>query len=138
MGIPLPSRDRRSGTMTRCAPFRRRRRFGTPAYLQAPGVEPALPGLQKLDISFPGGPVTAVKMAEDGSGLIVRLWNVLDRSVPGSLKLPEGFRLAQACDALERPLKRLEIRGRQAFFDVPAHGIFTVALLLPMTSGERQ
>ena len=103
-------------------------RFGTPAFLQVPGTESALPAIRNLDISFEGGPVTAVKLAEDKSRLIVRLWNVLGQSMPGSLKLPEGYGSAEACDALERPRQPLDVRGTRTAFEVPAQGILTVAL----------
>ena len=66
-------------------------RFAVPMYLQVPGQQPAISELKQLGISFEGGPVTAVKLAEDKHRLIVRLWNVLDHSVSGSLEMPERF-----------------------------------------------
>ena len=95
---------------------------------RCPASNQLLPAVRDLDISFEGGPVTAVKRAEDKSRLIVRLWNVLDQPVPGSLRLPEGYGTAEACDALERPLKSIDVRGTRAVFEVPAQGIMTVVL----------
>lgn len=102
--------------------------FATPPYLQAPGAPSALPALRALDISFPGGPVTAVKRAEDDRRLVVRVWNVLDQAARGSIRLPPGYGSAEACDALERPLEPLKIEDGRAVFEVPARGIGTVAI----------
>ena len=110
------------------AAFQEAQRFGAPPYLQVPGTEPALTGLRQLEIAFDGGPVTALKLGEDGKRIIVRLWNVLDHPVSGSLKAPAGWTDAQACDALERPLHRLETRGSRVQFTAPAYGICTVGL----------
>ena len=103
-------------------------RFGTPTFLQVPGTEPALAGLRQLDISFDGGPVTALKVSEDGKRIIVRLWNVRERPASGSLKLPDGWTTAQACDALERPLAHLQVRDARAEFTLPGHTILAIGL----------
>jgi hypothetical protein len=102
--------------------------FATPPYLQTPGARSTMPAVQSLDIRFPGGPVTAIKRAEAGGDLIIRVWNVLDRPTAGSLKLPAGYDRAQACDALERPRELLKIDGGRAFFEVPARGLGTLTL----------
>ena len=102
-------------------------RCGVPPFLQAPGQGPVLPGLKVLDIAFDGGPVTALKLAEDGERLVLRLWNVLERPVGGTARLPVGFARAERCDALERPLDGLPGEGGRIEFTVPARGFLTVA-----------
>ncbi len=102
--------------------------FCTPPFLQVPGEGPVLAGLDALEVRFDGGPVTAFKAAEDGERLIVRLWNVLDQPVRGSLRLPAGFAHAQRCDALERPKDPLAVEQGRAQFDVERRGILTLAL----------
>ncbi|MEJ2702420.1 MAG: hypothetical protein P8Z79_08255, partial [Sedimentisphaerales bacterium] len=39
--------------------------FSTPPFVQAPGQRPVVSGLETLDIDFPGGPLLALKTAED-------------------------------------------------------------------------
>jgi len=108
-------------------PIREAQHFGIPPYLQVPGTAAALPALGNLDVRFAGGPVLALKVAEDGERLILRLWNVLDRPVAGSARLPDGFGRAERCDALERPRQELPVeRGRAAFAADP-RGILTIA-----------
>jgi hypothetical protein len=114
-------------------PVREAHRFGVSPYLLVPGEAPALSGLAAVDVNFDGGPVTAFKVAEDGQRLIVRLWNVLDRPVEGTVRLPEGFVRGQRCDALERPLTDLPIVNGRASFTANAHDIMTVALCRAQT-----
>jgi hypothetical protein len=109
-------------------PLSEAQRFGVPPYLCAPGTAPWLPEFAALDVAFDGGPVTALKVGEDGQRLILRLWNVRDRPVKGMLRLPAGFVRAQRCDALERPLDDLPVtRGRVAFA-AQAYSLLTIAL----------
>jgi len=102
--------------------------FATPPYLQVPEHAPALPGLETLDIDFPGGPLLAFKVAEDGHRLILRFWNVTAKSVCGSLKLPDGWGSGERCDALERGLGTLEVIDGRIRFSAEAEGIATIAL----------
>jgi hypothetical protein len=107
---------------------REAQRFCVPPYLLVPGVEPTLPGLGDLDLQFAGGPAVALKVAEDGERLILRLWNVLDRPVNGTVRLPAGFARGERCDALERQVGSLDVEQRRAAFTVGARGIGTIAL----------
>lgn len=102
--------------------------FSAPPFLQAPRQIPVLSGLQALDIDFPGGPLLVFKTAEDNQRLIVRFWNVQDHVSQGSLKLPTGWKKAQECDALERPMKPLNVREGRVQFEAEPLGILTVAL----------
>lgn len=107
--------------------IREAQRFGVPPHLQVPGEEPAVAGLRAIDVGFDGGPVTALKVAEDGSRLVLRLWNVLDRPASGTARLPEGFGKAERCDGLERRLQDLPVKGGQVRFTVRPRGVLTVA-----------
>jgi hypothetical protein len=102
--------------------------FATPPFLKAPGQAPVLSGLQELDIDFPGGPLLAFKTAEDNQRLILRFWNVRNHAILGSLKLPAGWTHAELCDALERPVKSLNVRKSRIRFRAEPRGILTVAL----------
>jgi len=108
-------------------PIREAQRFCTPPYLQVPGQKPTVPSLEDLEISFPGGPVTAFKLAEDGRRLVLRLWNLLDRPVVGSVNLPRGFSRAEICDALERRRKELPVKRRRTIFTAGKRAILTIA-----------
>jgi len=108
--------------------IREAQRFGTPPFLQVPEDGSSVPGLDVLEVRFDGGPVIAVKVAEDGERLIVRLWNLLNRVAKGSLRLPMGFAYAQCCDALERPIDSLVVEQGCVQFGVDGRGIMTVAL----------
>jgi len=94
-----------------------------------------VPGLEALEVRFEGGPVIAFKVAEDGERLIVRLWNLLNRTAEGWLSLPVGFAHAQRCDALERPVDSLVVEQGCAHFDVERRGIMTVALCRELQPG---
>jgi hypothetical protein len=111
-------------------PFLEAQRFGVPPYLWVPGEAPTLPGLARLEIEFEGGPVTAFKVAEDGERLVLRLWNVLDRPVRGSVRLPRGFGRAERCDALERAQEALPVERGRAGFTAAARGILTIAFCM--------
>jgi len=107
-------------------PLAAAQRFGTPPFLQVPGVDACLPGLGRLEIDFRGGPVLACKTAQDGQRLVLRLWNVLDKACSGSLKLPPGFKRAERCDALERPQEALRVSRGRVHFDAVSRGIVTI------------
>jgi hypothetical protein len=102
--------------------------FAVPPYLQVPGEAPTVPGLSEWQIDFSGGPVVALKTAEDGRRLVLRLWNVLEQPVSGSFVLPEGFERIEVCDALERALSEAAIHDGRAYFTVQGHRIATLAL----------
>ncbi|MBL7188880.1 MAG: hypothetical protein ISS70_21340 [Phycisphaerae bacterium] len=102
--------------------------FATPPFLQAPGQSPAISGLEALDINFSGGPLLALKVAEDNQRLILRFWNVLNRTVEGSLKHPPRWPEAEICDALERSVKPLDAKDGTIRFSAEPLEILTIAL----------
>ena len=109
-------------------PLTAAQQFGTPPFLQAPGLASCVPGLDSLAIEFPGGPVLACKTAEDDKRLIVRFWNVRNEPCNGSLELPPDFQQAEQCDALERPKGPLPVDGGRAQFTADPRAIVTIAL----------
>ncbi|MBE2213498.1 MAG: hypothetical protein IAE82_06470 [Opitutaceae bacterium] len=117
------------GAFDPVAAIREAQQFATPAFVQAPGLEPAVAGLARWEIAFDGGPVTAVKVAEDNRRVIVRLWNVRPDAVQGSLRLPPGWAAAEFCDVFERPLHTLEARSDRVTFNVEPRAVATVALI---------
>jgi len=102
--------------------------FATPPFLQTPGQSPVVSGLEALDIDFSAGPLLAFKVAQDNQRLILRLWNVLNRPTQASLKLPTGWPRAEMCDALERPVKPLDITNGKIRFRAEPFEILTIAL----------
>lgn len=112
-------------------PFREAQQFGTPPFLQVPGQQPAVPGLEQLDVDFAGGPVTAVKTADDGKRLILRLWNALDRPISGSVRVPADYTRAEMCDALERRLSKLSVKQNRVIFTAESRSLLTLAFRRP-------
>ena len=102
--------------------------FTTPPFLQTPGRSPTVSDLEILDIDFSGGPLLAFKVAQDNKRLILRFWNVLNHQTYGSLKLPPGWPQAEICDALERPVKPLDITNGKIRFRAEPFEILTIAL----------
>ena len=102
--------------------------FATPPFLKVPGQPPVVAGLKELDIDFSGGPLLAFKTAEDNQRLILRFWNVRDHEAPGSMKLPSGWTRAEMCDALEHPVKPLDVSNSRIRFRAEPQDIVTVAL----------
>jgi len=84
--------------------------------------------LEALDINFSGGPLLACKVAEDNQRLILRFWNVLNRTVEGSLKCPARWPEAEICDALERSVKPLDAKDGTIRFSAEPLEILTIAL----------
>lgn len=102
--------------------------FDVPPFLHVRGQSPVVPGLEALDIDFPGGPLLAFKIAQDNRRVILRFWNVLDRETDGSFRPPSGWSAPEMCDALERSQKPLEANEDRVAFTVGPRGITTIAL----------
>jgi alpha-mannosidase len=98
-------------------PMRARRVDGGPA---GPGTIPAEGAL--LSLEGPAFVVTALKRAEDGEGVVVRLYNIASEPASGRVRLTEPFQRAELVDMeeallAESPLEdgwvRLEARPNQ-------------------------
>ena len=71
--------------------------------------------------------VQAVKQAESGEGLIIRLRELSGKQTEATLTLPKGkFKEAWACTLVEDPKSRLKFSADQVTVTVPAHGLATV------------
>jgi hypothetical protein len=103
-------------------------KFNPVRAMQVPGQSPVIPGLEALDIKFSGGPVLAFKVAEDNQRLILRFWNVLNRAIQDSLKLPPEWSSVEICDALERSVKPLVTTEGTIRFSAEPLDILTIAL----------
>jgi len=71
--------------------------------------------------------VTAIKLAADGHGGVIRLWNPCTKSVTDEIALSRPARSAELCNLNEEPREVLEVdaHGRIAIA-VPAHGLATI------------
>lgn len=83
-------------------------------------------------ISAPNVVVQAVKRAETGKGLIIRLRELSGKKTTAILSLAAGkFKEAYLCNLVEDPQKKLALTGGKVKVVVPAHGLATVRLSLP-------
>lgn len=71
---------------------------------------------------------TATKVADDGSGIVVRLYNPMDAAVEGSVCVGSGVEGAWETDLLEMPRGRLSVTGGCASFVVSPRRILTILL----------
>ncbi len=80
-----------------------------------------------LSVSAENVSVQAVKQAESGEGLIIRLRELSGKQTEATLTLPKGkFKEAWSCTLVEDMLSRLKLSGDQVTVTVPAHGLATV------------
>jgi len=70
--------------------------------------------------------VSAVKQAERGHAVVVRVWNPASRSVKAGLTAGFAFQRASQADLLEQPTKRLAVRGRALRLTLRAKEILTL------------
>ncbi len=95
----------------------------------------SLPGQAQMLSVVPGDlMVSGVKQAEDGQGLIVRVYNPTPRKLAGVVTADRllGGRIdeGQQVDLMERAVKGgpLSVAGGKARFSVPGHGLMTLKL----------
>jgi alpha-mannosidase len=69
--------------------------------------------------------VETVKPAEDGNGLIVRLYEAHNQRGGGTLSFAVALRSAQVCNLLEEPLADIAVQGRSFSFEVKPFEIKT-------------
>jgi hypothetical protein len=71
--------------------------------------------------------IQAVKQAESGDGLIIRLRELSGKQTDATLTFPKGiFKEAWSCTLVEDPKSRLKLSADQVTVAVPAHGLATV------------
>lgn len=78
--------------------------------------------------------LSAFKKAENGSGLILRLFSISNRVEEVCLRLPECIASASRVNLAERQQSELKLNGRQLLFSVEACEIVTIRL----ETAERQ
>jgi len=72
--------------------------------------------------------ISTIKTAEDGRGLVARVWNPTGRGVQAAVSLGFACRKATRTDLLERPLAVLPVRGGAVRFKVGPKQIVTLRL----------
>ena len=72
--------------------------------------------------------VSTIKTAEDGKGIVVRVWNPTTRMVRAGLRAGFAFRKAALADLLERATGALPARGRSVRFAAGPKKIVTLRL----------
>jgi alpha-mannosidase len=90
------------------------------------GLLPASASL--LDLDGKGLVVTALKRPEQGEGVVVRLYNTLDRATAGSLRLSEPWSRAQVVDMKEDPLGAADVDGGSVRLKLRPNEIVTLRL----------
>jgi alpha-mannosidase len=74
--------------------------------------------------------LSAAKQAEDGAGVLVRLWNVSGETIEGQLTF--GFPITEAwrTNLAEEPIRQLDVAGNTVALSVGAHEIATLRATL--------
>ena len=111
----------RFGQSVRCPLVAWKVTSNTPAK-PAPGIPTSLVSVSAQNVN-----VQAVKQAESGEGLIIRLRELTGEATTVTLTLPKGkFKEAWSCTLVEDPLSRLKLSHDQVTVTVPANGLATV------------
>ncbi len=100
----------------------------TPGFLPAEQHEPASDSFLSTDC--PHVVIDTVKPAEDGNGLIVRLYEAHNRRGRGSLTFATPLLSAEACNLLEEPLGTAHYQGNMLSFQVRPFEIKTFRVRL--------
>lgn len=107
------------------------------AWMAAPRIVGAVPGSGSLPpsqagIRIEGGAVlSAVKGAEDGAGVILRVFNPADDPTTTTIHLPAAIASASLCRLDETPTAPLNVQERRAVqLDVPPRAIVTVRAVM--------
>jgi alpha-mannosidase len=72
---------------------------------------------------------SALKDAEDGQGLILRLWNTSAEACEGKIALPSRFKTVTQCNLAERDLTPLDVDA-EGYIELPVRGREVVTLRL--------
>ncbi|MEM2280341.1 MAG: glycoside hydrolase family 38 C-terminal domain-containing protein [Nitrososphaerota archaeon] len=81
-----------------------------------------------ISIDGDDAPVTAVKLAEDGPNIVLRLYEPHGREATVTLKVALDIKEAQEADLLERPVKPLTIENNKLKLTLKPHEIKTIVL----------
>ena len=95
----------------------------------SPGTgEGELPGASLLSVDANNVVVETVKRAEDGSGIILRVYENKNRRTDACITWTEGFQSVAECDLLERELEKPRPAGTQISFTIKPFEIKTFKL----------
>lgn len=72
--------------------------------------------------------VSAIKKAEEGEAIVVRLYNVSSKGVRGKLRYFKSLRRVERVNFLEEPLETLQVEGDSLEFEVNRHQIVALKL----------
>ena len=95
------------------------------------GPQPRLPAGEPVLLLDPAGLVlTALKPAEDGRGLVARVWNPTGEDIRGRLRVGFPIDGAEVVTLLEEPTdEEVTITADRVGFDVPARSVRSISLL---------
>ena len=80
-------------------------------------------------IRVEGGVVSAIKTAEDGNGLIVRVYNPSDNTARIRLTVPGKEIKAWRCDFLENDLAPIAVKAAAAEYDLAGRKVCSIRIL---------
>ena len=106
--------------------------LNSPRMITSTPHEGDLPSVRRgISVSGANVVLSSVKQAEDGKGIILRLFNPADETEPAQVKLPVVVESAYFVDLQEQPLLELSLEtGDHLSFEIPAKSIVTVKCLL--------
>ncbi len=83
-----------------------------------------------VSLSEPNVIVIGTKLADKGSGLVLRLWEVSGQATTAHIKLAPQIpaQKAEACNLVEEPSQPLEVRDHTIAVPIRAHGLATVRI----------
>jgi len=119
-----------SGSWHEASPWLEAEAFTRPllaARVQASGSLP--PFMSFLQVSPPQLVVSAIKAAEDGEGIVVRLWNASQEEVLGSILFWFDVEQAWETNLLEEALTALKVEGKRVTFQAKGCEIKTLKVL---------
>jgi alpha-mannosidase len=72
--------------------------------------------------------ISAVKKAEQGEAIVVRLYNISSEEVRGRLQTFKPLNGAERVNLLEEPIEMLHVQGDSVEFGVNRHQVVTLKL----------
>lgn len=96
------------------------------AMVDGAGAGPLPPSVSLVDVDRPGVVIETVKPAEDGEGLVVRLYEAHNSRGRAALTFAAPVASAEETTMLEEPVGPLEARDRTVWIDVRPYGITTL------------
>ncbi len=81
-----------------------------------------------IDVDGGDAPITVVKQAEDGSNIVLRLYEPHGREATVTLNVAPSIKEAQEADLLERPVKPITIKDEKLAITLKPHEIKTILL----------